>query len=36
MKIGNNCIITSALIDDDVIIGDRSLVLEGSQIERGA
>ena len=40
-NIGNNvniehsCSVTGALIDDDVHIGFRSVVMEGAQIERG-
>ena len=42
VEIGNNCTISagctlySCHIEDDVVIGEKSIVLEGSRIEKGA
>lgn len=36
VSIGANCTIYSAIIDDDVVIGAKSIIMEGARIERGA
>ena len=36
VRIGNNCSIFSSIIDDNVVIGDKTVIMEGSRIERGA
>ena len=34
MNIGSGCVITSAIIDDGCVVGDNSILLEGSRMER--
>jgi carbonic anhydrase/acetyltransferase-like protein (isoleucine patch superfamily) len=36
VTVGSNCTLYSCHIEDDVFIGDRSVILEGARIEKGA
>lgn len=36
VTIGAGCTIYSAFIDDDVVVGDKSVVLEGARLEKGS
>ena len=35
VQIGSHCSIYSCYIDDDAVVGDRSVVLEGARLEKG-
>jgi carbonic anhydrase/acetyltransferase-like protein (isoleucine patch superfamily) len=36
VTVGANCTLYSCHIEDDVVIGDKSVILEGARIEFGA
>jgi carbonic anhydrase/acetyltransferase-like protein (isoleucine patch superfamily) len=36
VTVGANCVLYSCHIEDDVVIGDKSVILEGARIEAGA
>lgn len=35
VTVGNGCTLYSCHIDDDVVIGDKSVILEGARLEKG-
>ena len=35
VTVGSNCSLYSCHIEDDVVVGDKSVILEGSRLEKG-